>query len=341
MKARQLMRAGSVAALLALGATSGQAQMMVLEPAGQGNAAAAPGSPRCGRQPISIARMNWPSASLLAEIHARLLDTAFGCDVEIVPGDLAASASSMAVSGQPQIVPEMWVSRVSDVWNEALEAQMARSAAPTYETAQFEGWFMPSYMAGLFNGIPQSAGLAAALPQLQQGVRTRFISCPSDWACAVINRNLVRAQGLSGLVEVVEPANRFEMDRLIAEAVNRREMFLFYYWQPNAVLAQLDFTALDMGAYDEEAARCLAELSCATPRPSAFAQDSVVIALADKVFTELPAVAAYFQRASLPIAEMDALMAQLNLPGATISSVAEGFVAQRADLWTEWVGTSP
>jgi glycine betaine/proline transport system substrate-binding protein len=315
------------------------AQDSVAVPAPDASPAAPP--PPCGTRPLSIARMPWPSAAILAEIHARLLVAEFGCEVEVVPGDLAATASSMGSTGQPQVAPEMWVNRIADLWNGAMEGQQVRSAAPSYAETRFEGWYMPSALAGSFTAQPRAADLAVALPQVQTDGRMRFISCPLDWACSVINRNLIAAHGLADLVEIVEPANRLEMDRLIAEGLNRREPFLFYYWRPNAILAQLDFVAVDMGEFDEEAAQCLADLVCATPQPSAFPPDMVVIALAERLFTETPQVAGYFQRASLPLEEMDRMLAHLNEPGASAETVADRFVAEREDLWRDWVGTVP
>lgn len=293
----------------------------------------------CGTRPVSIARMSWPSAGLLAEIHARLLTAEFGCEVRVVQGDMAATASSMGSTGQPQVAPEMWVNRIADLWNGALEGQQVRSAAPTYVDSTFEGWFMPASLAASFTATPAAADLAQALPQLSAGEPMRFVSCPIDWACSIINRNLIAAHGLSDVLEIVEPANRLEMDRLIAEGLNRREPFLFYYWQPNAILAQLDFVAIAMGDYDEAAAQCLAGRVCADPKPSAFPRDTVVIAVADRMFAEAPMVAGYFQRASLPLDEMDRLLAQLNEPEATMEAVADRFVAERADLWRAWVGS--
>jgi glycine betaine/proline transport system substrate-binding protein len=284
--------------------------------------------------------MSWPSAELLAEIHARILAREYGCDVRVAPGDLAATGSSMGSTGQPAVAPEMWVTRIADVWNAGIDAQMLRPAAPTYVETGFEGWFMPGYLAAAHPEVAGVAGLAAALPTFNGGMRVRFISCPIDWACALINRNLVKALGLSGMLDLVEPANRFEMDTLIAEAVSRSEPILFYYWQPNAVLAQFDFAPLDMGAYDEEAAKCLARVACATPAPSAFASETVVVALAEWVFTDIPAVAAYFQRTSLPLREMNTLLAQLNEAGATVEGVADRFVAERGDIWRNWIGAT-
>ena len=331
---------GVLLALLASGPAL--AQITVLDQAQDAvpapEAPVAEPAPPCGTQPLSIARMSWPSSELLAEIHARILAREYGCETRITPGDLAATGSSMGSTGQPAVAPEMWVTRIADVWNAGIEAQMLRPAAPTYAEAQFEGWFMPDYVALARPELTAAAGLGAALPTLNGGMRVRFISCPVDWACALINRNLVNALGLAGMVELVEPANRFEMDTLIAEAVSRKEPILFYYWQPNAVLSQFSFVALDMGAYDEEAAKCLARVACPGAVPSAFPSETVVVALAEWVFTDLPTIAGYFQRTSLPLREMNTMLAQLNEPGATVEGVADRFVAEREDIWSSWVG---
>lgn len=341
MAVRQLL--GALLLLLAMLPLPVAAQITVLDQAQDAqqapDAAPAEPPPPCGTQPVAIARMSWPSAELLAEIHARILANAFGCEVRVIPGDLAATGSSMGSTGQPAVAPEMWVTRIADVWNAGVEAQMVRPAAPTYAETQFEGWFVPDYVALAQPELATAGALPAVLPLLNGGARVRFISCPPDWSCSLINRNLIRAHGIEGMVELVEPANRFEMDTLIAQAVSRKEPVVFYYWQPNAVLAQFAFVALDMGAYDEEVAKCLARLACPTPAATSFPSEMVVVALSEWVFTEIPAVAGYFQRTSLPLAEMNALLARLNEPGATVEGVAERFVAERGDLWRAWVGS--
>jgi len=334
MKARAV-RAGIVGLLLALGSWPAGAQPVApaeFAPATPASAAI------CGDVPLNIARMSWPSAELLAEIHARVLRQQFGCTVNITPGDLAATASSMGSTGQPAIAPEMWITRIAEVWNAGVEARQMRQVAPSFADPQLEGWFIPGYVALAVPELTAASGLATALPIMRSGVKVRFISCPPDWACSVINRNLIAAYGLEGGFEIVEPANRFEMDTLIAEAVNLQEPVVFYYWRPNAILAQFDFRALDMGAYDPEAAKCLAQLSCPSPRPSAFVTEPVVIALSEWVFTDIPDIAAYFQRASMPLTAMDQMLAQLNEPGATLESVADRFISDHADIWGPWVG---
>jgi glycine betaine/proline transport system substrate-binding protein len=58
------------------------------------------------------------------------------------------------------------------------------------------------------------------------------------------------------------------------------------------------------------------------------------------VFTDIPAIAAYFQRAAMPLSEMDKLLLALNDTGASVESVADDFVARREEIWRPWVGAA-
>ncbi len=346
----KLARIAPVLAFLALsGVAHAQDSVISLEP-GQlapsveedaSSAEPAPPAPPapCGGQTISIARMQWPSAAILAEIHARLIRQEFGCTVDVVPGDLAATASSMGANGQPAVAPELWITRVAEVWNAAMKTQEVRQAGATYADATFEGWFIPDYEAAARPDLTSAEALKTYWKDFAAGgAKGKLISCPPDWGCAVVNRNLIRAHGLQGLFDIVEPANRFELDTLIASAVSRKEPILFYYWQPNAVLAQFGFKPVDLGPFDKDAFACLGRVACADPKPSSYAPDPVIVALAQWVYLEAPDVAAYLQRAHMPLVEMNTLLQNLSEPGQTIESVADAFIAARSEIWLPWVG---
>ncbi len=295
--------------------------------------------PPCGKQQLAIARMSWPSAALLAEIHSRLLTANYMCNVAVQDGDLAATGSSMGANGQPAVAPELWIGRIADIWNAAMKSQNVRQAGTPYTDTVFEGWFVPDYVAAQWPEITSVDGLKAHAAAFGDGNgRGKFISCPIDWGCAVVNRNMLRAYGLDQLFDVVEPANRFELDTLIAEAVGRKVPILFYYWQPNAVLAQFAFKPVALAAYDRDAFLCMGRSFCATPAPTGFAPDPVVVALAEWVYLGAPQVAAYFGRARMPFDEMNRLLLQLGEAGATVESVADRFVAERGEIWRPWVG---
>ena len=295
--------------------------------------------PPCGRQPLTIARMSWPSAALLAEIHSRLLTASFMCNIALQDTDLAAAGSSMGANGQPAVVPELWAGRIADIWNTAMKSQNVRQAGTPYSDSVFEGWFVPEYAVAQWPEVTTIDGLKAHAADFGDGNgRGKFVSCPVDWGCAVLNRNMLRAYGLDQSFDIVEPANRFELDTLIAEAVGRQEPILFYYWQPNAVLAQYVFKPVKLAAYNQEAFQCMGRTACAAPTPTGFAPDPVVIALAEWVYLEAPQVAAYFARAKMPFDEINRMLQQLGQDGETVETVADRFVAERGEIWRPWVG---
>lgn len=318
--------AGIVFALFA-GAVSGFAQ----EAAGAAS--------RCGDRPVAVARMQWPSAAVLAHIHAQLLRVELGCDSQIVTGDLTATISSMASAQQPAVAPEMWITRIADVWNTAMESQNVRQVGDVFTGPPMEGWFIPDFVAQEHPDLRSGAVLKDYLEVFRgEDEKATFISCPPDWACALINRNLLRALELEEQFDIVEPANRFELDRLIGEAMSSKEAVVFYYWQPNAVLAQFSFRQLGLGTYDAEALQCLASRECADPKPSAFPVEPVVIALSDWVLADLPAVVAYFQKAKMPLSEINALLAWQGETAASPEEAALHFIATRREVWQAWVG---
>jgi len=294
--------------------------------------------PACGEKPLTIARMQWPSSIILAYVHALILQKELGCRVQIVAGDMAATISSMATTGQPDIAPEVWPTRIAQIWNSGVEAQRVHDMGATFTPQALEGWYIPAHVVAAFPQLNRAEDLVKYVAALEkEGVRPKFISCPADWACALINRNLLAALGLAGRFEIIEPANRFEMDTLIARAVSRRLPVVFYYWQPNAVLAQFDFKALDMGAFDAEKFKCLARRVCADPGFSAFVEEPVFLVALDRVMLDLPKVAQYLQRARMPVAAMNTILSWRVEDGGSFEDLAARFVAEREDVWRPWV----
>ena len=304
----------------------------------------APAEPEpCGGEQIAIAEMGWPSAAILANIHAALLRAEFDCTVALVPGEPEATLASMATTQQPAIAPELWVSRQAEVWNGAMRAGSARAAAPTFVDGPLEAWFVPAYVIG------NNPGLVAVDDIMDHwrvfapegGERAELHSCPSDWACSVITRNMAAGLGLDARFEIVTPSDRFTMDAALADAVARRAPVLTYYWQPNALIDRLDLTPLDMGAFDPGNAQCMALRDCVPFGGSRFAPDTVVIAVAEWIFTDTPDVADYLARASMPLAEMNRLLAWQAEQEASPEAVAQHFLITGRDIWRPWMGETP
>lgn len=333
--------------LSASGMAPGFAQVQMLEGQGSARVEAPAAAPQavdaapvpCATEDFTIAEMGWPSAAILAHIHAAILRAEFGCRVRLVTGDPAATLSSIATTRQPAVAPELWVSRHADIWNGAMRAQSARAAAPSFTGGTIEGWFVPAYV---LENNPGLTGVEALNDYWQvfapeNSERAQLLSCPPDWACAMINADMLTANGLDERFNTFEPPDRFTLDSMLAGAVARREPVLTYYWQPNGLIDRLDLVALDMGSFDPGAAQCMALDGCIPFGTSSFAPDTVVIAVAEWVFTDAPDVANYFARASMPFAEMNRLLAWQASEEASPEAVAQHFLLTGREIWHQWV----
>jgi len=292
----------------------------------------------CSSRTISIASMQWPSSKILAFIHAKILAEELGCNVEIVPGEMASSALSMASAGEPAIAPEMWIGRIAGIWNSLLESGRVRPEITTFGSAILEGWYLSPRLGEDFPNIRGVADFKIFAQEFRPGgEKMKFISCPADWACSIINDNLLRALELDSIFEIIIPSNRFEMDKLIGEAVSRQQRIAFYYWQPNAILAQFDFLALDMGEFNGDNFKCLAQKNCSDPMPSSFAAEKIFLVAADWVESEVPLVTNYIRRASLPIQEMNLILSWQTEGGLSFEQLAQKFIDERKQVWGRWV----
>ncbi|AVX03029.1 hypothetical protein MXMO3_00483 [Maritalea myrionectae] len=290
----------------------------------------------CRGEVVTIADLQWPSASILAHIHHQLFRSEFNCDAQVVQSDLANVAATIDAAQEPKIVPELWVNRVAGQWNKLGEAQRAFMAASSFDATTLEGWFVPSKVTADFPQLGAAEKLAD-MPGLYERDKIRFITCPEKWACHVLNDNLIRAFGLQNVFEVVVPQSRFEMDQMIGQIISAREPAVFYYWQPNAVLHQFDFAALSLGDYVADAYPCLAQSSCGAPKRSDFPSEQIGLVAASDVRADMPELLGYLRRATMPIAVMNELLAVQERQAFTAQQTATHFIEAFPETWQAWV----
>lgn len=329
--------------IVALSGVPAMAQMQVLETRQLGGAisqrAASPANP-CASDDFTIAEMGWPSAAILAHIHAKVISARYECPVRLIAGDPEATISSMTTTRQPALAPEIWASRHADLWNGALRAQSVRAAGDTFSGGALEAWFVPRYVRDNNPGLLAAAQLEDFWRVFAQEGKDKgeIFSCPADWACNLVTKKMVGAYGLDERFEIIEPFDRFTLDRMLSDRVAQREPVLTYYWQPNALISRLDLLPLEMGLFDLGNAQCMALTNCVPFGASTYAPDTVVIAAAEWVFTDAPEIASYLARARMPLEEMNRLLAWQAEQEASPEEVATHFIITRPDMWREWTG---
>jgi len=294
----------------------------------------------CGE--ISIARMNWASAEVIAEIDNLILAEGYGCDTELVVGDTVPTFTSMSREAEPDLAPELWVGAV----REPLDAAVARGeliiAAEVLADGGEEGWWVPKYFAEAHPEIKTPAD-AFEHPELfpapdDPNVGAVF-NCPSSWSCRISTDNLFRAyRGEEKGFELIDTESSAGLDGSIAKAYERRGPWLGYYWAPAVTLGRYEMVKLDMGEHDEkEWETCTAVLDCADPKPNGWAKREAFSVVTEE-FAERAGIAmGYVGKRQWRNATLNELLAWMADNQASGEEAAIHFLENHEDIWTEWV----
>ena len=65
----------------------------------------------CGS--FQMSDMNWPSATLMANVDKIILEEGYGCKIEMIPGATTATFATMNEKGEPHVAAELWTNAVS------------------------------------------------------------------------------------------------------------------------------------------------------------------------------------------------------------------------------------
>lgn len=291
----------------------------------------------CGSKQIIVADLQWPSASVLAHIHAQVISAHLDCKTGVVEVDIESATTTLKAAQTPTLIPEIWVTRVADKWNQVIEARAGFVAGKSFDTAVFEGWYIAPKVIKDFPALEEVANLKDIQALYQLAEKPEFISCPITWACSVLNKNMLKALGLWSSFKIVVPDNRLDMDRRIGAAVSSNKPAVFYYWQPNALVHDLNMTPIDLGPQLAEAFSCLGKTNCSDLKPTAFVDEKVVIALADWVRGDAPELLPYTRKAIMPMDVMAELLSVQVEGQLTPEQTATYFVVNYPQIWQNWL----
>ena len=138
----------------------------------------------CGK--VTIADMNWNSASLMANVDQFILKNGYGCETELVPGDTMATGASMVEKGEPDIAPEMWSNALKESLDKGVAEKRLRYAGDTFSDGGEEGFWVPKYMVdqdpslATIEGVINSKALFKHPENPDLG---GFYTCPAGWNC--------------------------------------------------------------------------------------------------------------------------------------------------------------
>lgn len=294
--------------------------------AAAGNAAA-----ECGE--VSITEMDWASSAVVTSVAKFLMEQGYGCTVTVVPTTTVPAMTSVAETGEPDILTELWTS-YTEVYEELRAEGKLTELSKVLSDGGVEAWWIPQYLAEAHPELTTLEGIKAN-PDLVGG---RFHDCPSGWGCDITNNNnfIAAALGDAG-VERFQHGSGETLATSIAAAYTAEEPWFGYYWAPTSVLGKYPMVQVEMPAYDADTHTCNGLEDCATPGLSAYPVSNVVTAATSDFVSREPEAAELMRNITFTNAQMGEVLAWQESNKASYEEAAVYFLTTYKDVWGGWL----
>jgi len=298
----------------------------------------------CGK--VTLADMNWASATVVANVDRFILEHGFGCDAELVPGDTMPTGSSMIEKGQPDIAPEFWSNSMRDALDKGVEEGRIRYAGTTLTDGGEEGFWVPAYMVEKDPTLATIEGVIAnakLFKHPEDPDKSAFMGCPAGWNCQISSSQLFKALDLEAAgFELLDPGSGAGLSGSIAKAYEREEAWFGYYWAPTSVLGKYKMVKVNFGTGidKDEFVNCTTQIDCLEPKVTMFPPSAVDSVVTEEFAKRAPEIVAYIEGRSYTNEQMNSLLAWVEDEQADGDYIAEHFLTEYESTWTTWVDES-
>ena len=297
-------------------------------------------------QAIKMADQTWESATFTTHVVAKLLESAYGCTVEVVPGTPAAIETALA-QNDLQVIAEIWTGR-SPIIEQAVAQGSVQVLGDTLAGGAEQGWYVPDYLVHgdasrdikplapdlqSWQDLPQYKSLFTDPEVPSKG---RFLSCPSGWVCEKTNTRLLELLGLDKDYTNFRAGTGAALDAAISSAYDQGKPILFYYWQPAGLMAKYKFHKIELPPYNEACWKTIVS-GQGTLCPSDFLRAHLGVAVSGPFAANNPELVAFFEKLQFEPAllnRMILLMTEQRLSGA---DAASRFLHEQSNVWQAWL----
>lgn len=295
----------------------------------------------CGR--VTIADMNWNSASLMANVDAFILKEGYGCDAELVPGDTMPTGTSMVEKGEPDIAPELWSNSLRAAVDKGVEEKRLRIAGKSLTDGGEEGFWVPEYLVKKDPSLATIEGVIANAKMFkhpEDPSKSGFYTCPAGWNCQISAGNLFKALKLADAgFELVDPGSGAGLSGSIGKAFAREEPWFGYYWAPTAILGKYKMVKVDFGtgADKQEYLNCTSSADCENPKVTMYPPSLVETVTTESFAARAPEAFDYLAKRGFKNAQMNTLLAWMEDNQADGNIAMEHFLKNYESTWSAWV----
>ena len=293
----------------------------------QANSAAA----ECGE--VTITEMSWASSQVVSTVATFLMENGYGCTVTAFPSDPNPALTSVAETGQPDILTEIWVNSAPALPDMIADGSVSAVANVLSDGGQ-EGWWIPRYLVEAHPELATLEGVIAN-PDLVGGL---FNNCPDGWSCKNVNTNLLMAADIGeDALENFVHGSGDTIAASIGSAYEDEAPWLGYYWAPTALLGRYDMVRVDLGDHDLDVFTCLTTEDCGDPQISDYPVAEVVTLVTESFQETNPEITELMRNISFTNSQMGEILAWQADNSASTEEAAVYFLTTYPEVWGEWI----
>lgn len=288
--------------------------------------------------PIKFGALTWESGQFTTGVLKYIAKNGYGCQIKEVPG--AGPALETALSQNDiQVIGEQWVGR-SPIMEQAIKDKKVMVIGDTLKGGATQGWYVPKYVVEDHPGLRRYQDLpkyAHLFKDPEDPKKSRFMNCPSGWACEVFNTRLLNNTGLDSTFNNVHPGTGAALDAEIASAFEQRKPLLFYYWQPTGLIAKYDFTPLAFPAHNEACWQDLLRADGSANCVSGFPVSPLGIAVSTPFITRNPEVSEFFKKVQFTPEALNGAILAMSENKRSGDEQALAFLRDNPAIWQSWM----
>ncbi len=112
----------------------------------------------CGE--VSITEMEWALSAVVTSVDKFLLETGYGCTLNAVPSSTTPAMASIAETGEPEILTELWTNS-SPVYEELRSERKMVELGHVQADGGIEAWWTPADLAEAHQELKTLDGILA------------------------------------------------------------------------------------------------------------------------------------------------------------------------------------
>ena len=285
---------------------------------------------------VTITQMDWASANVVTSVSKFLMEQGYGCNVTTVPSSTPTALTSVAETGTPDILTELWVN-TAPAYAELVSEGKLVELGDVLSDGGTEGWWVPQYVV---DAHPEAATLEGILanPDL---VGRQFDNCPDGWGCRTVNDNMNRVIGFEAKgIDVFDHGSGETLATAIAAAYADQKPWFGFYWAPTAILGKYPMVQVDIGPFDSETHTCNGSKDCVDPGVSAYPSAAVKTAVTSTFKDREPEIAALMSNVSFTNAQMNDVLAWMEDNNASAEEGAVYFLTKNKEQWSSWLSAA-